>query len=294
MSFTVGLGTFLQADSLTMALYIGMLTPAKSASDGACVEAVPAPRLIPCVPPAVHGAVSVTAGPRARVPDKVKPKRKKKDYTLIYYVCTHDSCGWRGASLSKHHKQKPTCVYHPSSFHYDRGASAKDAAAAFLASCTPTQRKYGLPPDFAKPVPVMGPNGRFNPQQLYLTVPMGMKAGNSFTVPMGHGMEARITVPEGKAEGDVLALSAHAGRKTSAKRRANEAIAATSAAGAATLPSDAAGHHEEGGATGNAGPPAAFHVAAADVVLSAVADAEGDADGDDDEDEEGEVDDPGV
>ena len=277
------------------ALYIGVLKPSTSVlTPHPRVEAALAPRLIPCVPPAVHGAVCLNVGPTALLfgmrqrGDIGKRKPKTQGYKWIYYVCTHESCGWRGTSLAKHRKQKPACIYYPSLLSYAKSESVKDIASAFLARCTPIQRKLGLSPDFAKPVPGIGVGGRFDPDRLYLTVPVGMQAGDCFTVPMGRGLEARITVPAGKVEGDVLAISSHAGRKKSSRDlerdshasrvqgRGADSLAVDDAAGdrddAAGDRDDAAGDREKGAPAGGAAfDHVAMHAAAnamtADVVI---------------------------
>jgi hypothetical protein len=292
---------------MAAALYIGVLKPSTSVlTPHPRVEAELAPRLIPCVPPAVHGAVCLNVGPSAllfgmRQRGGIgKRKPKTQCYKLIYYVCTHESCGWRGTSLAKHRRQKPACIYYPSLLSYAKSESLKDVVSAFLARCTPIQRKLGLSPDFAKPVPIMGAEGRFDPDRLYLTVPVGMQAGDCFTVPMGRGLEARITVPAGKAEGDVLQISSHAGRKRSSRELELDGHARrVQGQGADSLAvDDAAGDEEEGGLEEEGereeeGAPAgdsafdhvAMHAAAnavtADVVI--VDEAEEDRGGEDDE-----------
>jgi hypothetical protein len=127
-----------------------------------------------------------------------------------------------------------------------------------------------------------------------------MQAGDCFTVPMGRGLEARITVPAGKAEGDVLQISSHAGRKRSSRELELDGHARrVQGQGADSLAvDDAAGDEEEGdreeeGEREEEGAPAgdsafdhvAMHAAAnavtADVVI--VDEAEEDGGGEDDE-----------
>ena len=207
------------------AIYVGAAIPASAAShsDAVRVEAALAPRLVACVPPAAHGAVGSIGGPLAFQQAPIAKKRKQSNHALrkakvfdkvSYYVCTLESCNWRGSGLNKHRKQRPACPGYPCVLYHAKGASSKDAAMAFLARCTAQQRKHGLPPDGAKPIPLRGRNGLVDPDVWYLTVPIGLKAGDSFTVPMAAGMEARLIVPSGKAEGDVLSISARSGKQS--------------------------------------------------------------------------------
>ena len=90
------------------------------------------------------------------------------------------------------------------------GTSAKAAVHAFVTRCTARQRELGLPPDFAKPVPMAGRSGLVDHSVLYLTVPEGYAPGETFAVNLGNGMERDLTVPPGRAPGDLISISASA------------------------------------------------------------------------------------
>ena len=261
------------ASGESSAIYLGVLTPATSSTTAPCIEAVLAPRLIACVPPEAHGAVSIVSAPSVlgsgafdRMGKVKKPKPKKvrrQEWQLCYYVCTLDECGWRGPTPSKHSRQKPKCPGQPSILYHERSTSAKEAAETFLARCTPQQRKLGLPPDGAKPIPLPGADGQIDPHVLYLTVPIGLAGGDTFTVPMGRGMEAKVVVPPGKQEGDVLAISAHAGRRSGAAHEAPRSAEAEEEEMAAD-----SGGGPSASVVVHAGAAAAATAARVDVVLS--------------------------
>ena len=166
------------------------------------------------VPRAAHDAS--LAGPSSK--GRVQSKKRRHDGALNYYVCTLSGCGWRGNSLARHRSSKPSCPGYPSKLTYEKGASVGVLADDFLARCTARQRELGLPPDGAKPIPLAGPDGQVNPSVLYLTVPVGLSAGDTFVVPTGHGFQAKVVVPEGKVEGDVLSIAAHSGKSPMQRR----------------------------------------------------------------------------
>lgn len=191
-----------------LVLYIGTLA-ASSADTPVEARAEPAlaARLIPWLP-SVHRNGGLAKAPHGRL-----KRRKASQYKLTYYACTFAGCGWRGSAVKHHRIQRPACPSYPSLFNYERGESVRDATAAFLSRCTAQQRELGLPPDGAKPIPLPGPDGLVDPDVLYLTVPCGLSGGDSFTVSMGRGSEACIAVPPDKCAGDVLAISAHGGKR---------------------------------------------------------------------------------
>ena len=48
---------------------------------------------------------------------------------------------------------------------------------------------------------------------LYLTVPVGLVEGDKFEIPTGCGFLATVTVPKGKAEGDLLSIYPRVGKR---------------------------------------------------------------------------------
>lgn len=195
------------------AFYIGELVPATNMSDGVLVQAAVSSHLVPCTSALEPENDMYYLGPSQKRARPNAPPRDK--YKHSYYVCTFNGCGWRGNSRITHRKNKPDCQGYPSKLEYVRkkvsGDSLKSVAAAFLARCTPRQREIGLPPDGAKPIPLPNTAGRIDPSVLYLTIPVGLAEGDEFVVPMSRGLEATITVPPGKSEGDVLCISAFGG-----------------------------------------------------------------------------------
>lgn len=95
-------------------------------------------------------ADSAGAARKRRVP-------QKKAYN--YYVCTLAGCGWRGASIRVHNQARPNCPGYPCHLTYLPGQKPAQEADKFVARCTPRQRELGLPPDYAKPVPLPDASG---------------------------------------------------------------------------------------------------------------------------------------
>ena len=79
-------------------------------------------------------------------------------------------------------------------------------AKSFLERCTPRQRELGLAPDYEVPVPMRTARGGVDLDTFYLTVPIGLGAGDTFKVPMRHGMQHTITVPPGMSTGGLLTI----------------------------------------------------------------------------------------
>lgn len=180
--------------------------PTSSAAAAAVTTALPALRARPSSAYVEDVGASTS---QALPPQK---RQRPRSQRLTYYVCTRTDCGWTGSRPKDHWKAKRNCPGYPSTVNFDQGQqTAKEAAKEFLERCTPRQRALGFPPDYCKPVPLPSENGVVDLNKLYLTVPIGLKAGDSFEVPMARGYRAALVVPEGRSEGDVMWVYANAG-----------------------------------------------------------------------------------
>jgi hypothetical protein len=179
----------------------------------------PPPAALPCAvaPSPIEDLVVANAplGRRNRNPKKQKDSREMprvrnvRTSRLNYYACTRNGCGWSGNRPSVHAQVRPRCRSYPCSLHYEKGGGgARRAVASFLSSCTPRQRELGLPPDFARPVPMLSSDGTIDHSMLYLTVPQGLTSGDAFHVPLGQNMRARVVVPPDHVAGDVVSVFA--------------------------------------------------------------------------------------
>jgi hypothetical protein len=200
-------------DAISNALLPFATTTAPAAATGTGGSVQPMLLLHDVASSAGGGAGPSSApGPTITKPTKL---RKPRSHKMNYYICTKIDCGWSGCRPKDHVKVKPMCTGYPSTVYYDKrsGSGAREAAAEFLARCTPRQRELGLPPDYAKPVPQKHPDGTVDESKLYLTVPIGLVPGDCFTVPTGRGLRATVIVPEGLQEGDVLAIHPSSGTR---------------------------------------------------------------------------------
>lgn len=238
------------SDDLPM-MYGGFLRPATDASKDAPVvyaKIVPQLEIVETLPPDPHAqdphekalsgaeAFPVKAVPLPYdsssssfssfqkgflLPKTKNNKGPRSTKNLTYYVCT--KCEWSGSSCNIHQNARPQCNSFPCIVNYDRNqTTAKEAVAAFLARCTPRQRELGLPPDYATPVRLPGPDGRIDPTRLFLSVPMDRKAGDVFEVPTGRGLRTKVTVPEGLGPGDILSIHTSSGVKPSSLGTADQ------------------------------------------------------------------------
>ena len=204
-------------------------------------------------PPAAGAGTEMRPSFKRARPAKAPTSR----HTLLnYYICTLTGCNWRGVMPKNHKASRPTCPSYPCVMLYAKGTKAGDAADAFLKRCTPRQRELGLAPDGSKPVPQTGPNGRVDPDILYLTVPIGLTGGDTFTVPTGRGARAMVTVPDGKMEGDVLSIYANTNRAGVGERAPTDPVA---------------GPESAESSSGGQGGPQALESPAAAIAASAVA-----------------------
>ena len=234
-------------------VYIGVLQPALDSSEAADATAELVPQLIPtsCAPSSTTvgtaagksqvgsmflGAASstvATSGSNLAAtsqPIAINSERRstlslntaqhrlgkskhKRHHLLNYYACTLIGCGFKGPSVRDHRRTRPQCTSHPCTLTYEKGTSATAAVDAFLSRCTQKQRELGLPPDYEKPVALPGEDGLVDPDILYLTVPIGLRAGDCFTVPTGYGLKSKVVVPDDKSEGDVIKIDARSGTK---------------------------------------------------------------------------------
>ena len=156
---------------------------------------------------------------RSVQPSLKKARRAPRSTNLTYYACTRLGCGWSGSKPSLHATSRPKCMSaYPCTVNYQMGTSAKAAVHAFVTRCTARQRELGLPPDFAKPVPMVGRSGVVDHSTLYLTVPEGKAPGDIFEVSLGgNGLVRNVTVPPGRAAGDMISISASGPMRATAR-----------------------------------------------------------------------------
>lgn len=84
---------------------------------------------------------------------------------------------------------------------YKAGEDRKKKVQDYMARVTPTQREHGLPPD-GELVAISATGDR-----IYLTVPEGLSAGDTFSAPVAAKETMMVTVPEGATSGQVIEVS---------------------------------------------------------------------------------------
>jgi hypothetical protein len=84
---------------------------------------------------------------------------------------------------------------------FKAGEDRKKKVKDYLARVTPTQREHGLPPDGELvAIPATG-------DRIFLTVPEGLSAGDTFSAPVAAKETMMITVPEGATSGQVIEVA---------------------------------------------------------------------------------------
>ena len=205
------------------------VAPSEAGGGSVCLTGEPVARLVAAAStaaPRLSTALLDTretegfSASRSTEPSPKKARRRAPRSTrLTYYACTRLGCGWSGSDPGRHARSRPKCpTAYPCTVNYQMGTSAKAAVHAFVTRCTARQRELGLPPDFAKPVPMVGRSGVVDHSTLYLTVPEGKAPGDIFEVSLGgNGLVRNVTVPPGRAAGDMISISASGPMRATAR-----------------------------------------------------------------------------
>jgi hypothetical protein len=84
---------------------------------------------------------------------------------------------------------------------FKSGDDRKQKVKDYLSRVTPKQREHGLPPDGE--LVAMSASG----ERIFLTVPEGLSAGDTFSAPVAAKETMMVTVPEGAISGQVIEVA---------------------------------------------------------------------------------------